>query len=149
MVASQTNYSSGPWETKEKWGTTRSLRKIRLLILTRFLCSEKGNTVFTDLKDRQVQHYYPTKKAVILSTGSGQKEILMAQRNQHLSFNFFIFIEFFFMGYHFCNWCCSSNSWDYLAIVLAGLSETVSFLKTLGHLYDAFEIRQKVRLRKK
>ena len=39
------------------------------------------NTVFKDPKDRQVKHYYPKKKAVTLSTGSGQKEILMAQRN--------------------------------------------------------------------
>ena len=67
-------------------------------------------------------------KAVTLSTGSSQKEILMAQRNQHLSFKG---VEFVLTGNHFCNWCCSSNYWDYLAIVLTGLSETVSFLKTL------------------
>ena len=56
-------------------------RIIRLLTLTRFWCSEKANTVFTDPKDRQVKHYYPKKKAVTLSIGSGQKEILIAQRN--------------------------------------------------------------------
>ena len=39
------------------------------------------NTVFTDPKDRQVKHYYPNKKAATLSIRSGQKEILMAQRN--------------------------------------------------------------------
>ena len=33
-------------------------------------------------------------KAVTLSTGSSQKEILMAQRNQHLSFKAFKCVEF-------------------------------------------------------
>ena len=51
----------------------KAQRIILLLILTRLLCSEKGNTVFTDPKDRQVKHYYATKKAVTLSTGFGQK----------------------------------------------------------------------------
>ena len=40
-----------------------------LLILTRFMCSEKENTVFTDPKDCQVKHYSPNKKAVTLSIG--------------------------------------------------------------------------------
>ena len=36
----------------------------------------KGNTVFTDPKDRQVKHYYPNKKTVVtLSIESGQKRI--------------------------------------------------------------------------
>ena len=39
------------------------------------------NTVFTDSKDRQVKHYYPNKKAATLNITSGQKEILMAQKN--------------------------------------------------------------------
>ena len=34
------------------------------------------NTVFTDPKDRQVKRYYPNKKAVTVSIGSGQKEFL-------------------------------------------------------------------------
>ena len=59
---------------------------IRLLILTRFLCSEKENTVFTEPKDRQGKPYYPNKKAVALSTGSGQKEFLRVQRNQQSFF---------------------------------------------------------------
>ena len=50
--------------------------------MTRFLCSEKENTVFTDPKDRQVKHYYPNKNAVTLSIGYGQKEFLRAQGNQ-------------------------------------------------------------------
>ena len=33
----------------------KAQRIIRLLILTRFTCSEKGNTVFTDPKNRQVK----------------------------------------------------------------------------------------------
>ena len=40
----------------------KAQRIILLLILTRFLCSEKGNTVFTDPKDRQVEHYYQILK---------------------------------------------------------------------------------------
>ena len=44
------------------------------------------NTVFTDPKDRQVKHYYPNKKAVTLSIGSGQKEFLRVQRNQQSFF---------------------------------------------------------------
>ena len=45
-------------------------RIIRLLVLKRFMSSEKENTVFTDPKDCQVKHYSPNKKAVTLSTGS-------------------------------------------------------------------------------
>ena len=45
----------------------------------------KGNTVFTDPKDRQVKHYYPNKKTVVtLSIESGQKEFLRVRRNQHI-----------------------------------------------------------------
>ena len=40
----------------------KAQRIILLLILTRFLCLEKGNTVFTDPKDRQVKHYYQILK---------------------------------------------------------------------------------------
>ena len=40
----------------------KAQRIILLLILTRFLCSEKGNTVFTDPKVRQVKHYYKILK---------------------------------------------------------------------------------------
>ena len=62
-------------------------------MLTRFLCSGKENTVFTDTKDRQVKHYYPKKK---VASGSYQqilaKKILMAQRDQHLSFKYMEFI---------------------------------------------------------
>ena len=47
----------------------------------------KGNTVFTDPKDRQVKHYYPNKKTVVtLSIESGQKEFLRVQSNQESSF---------------------------------------------------------------
>ena len=45
-------------------------RITRLLILTRFMCSEKENTVFMDPKDCQVKHYSPNKKPVTLSIGS-------------------------------------------------------------------------------
>ena len=61
-------------------------RIIRLLILTRFLCSGKENTVFADPKDRRVKYYYPNKKAVTVSTESGQKEFLRVQRNQQFFF---------------------------------------------------------------
>ena len=45
----------------------------------------KGNTVFTDPKDRQVKHYYPNKNTVVtLSIESGQKEFLRVRRNQHI-----------------------------------------------------------------
>ena len=54
---------------------------IRLLILTRFLCSEKENTVFTDPKDRQVKYYYLNKKALTLSFESGQKEFLRVEKS--------------------------------------------------------------------
>ena len=40
----------------------KAQRIILLLILTRFLCLEKGNTVFTYPKDRQVKHYYQILK---------------------------------------------------------------------------------------
>lgn len=40
----------------------KAQRIILLLILTRFLCLEKGNTVFTDPKDGQVKHYYQILK---------------------------------------------------------------------------------------
>ena len=40
----------------------KAQRIILLLILTRPLCSEKVNTVFTDPKDRQVKHYYQILK---------------------------------------------------------------------------------------
>ena len=82
-------------------------RIIRLLILTRFPYSEKDNTVFTDPKDRQVKHYYPNKKAVILSIGSGLKEFLRIQRNQE-SFDSFLKLknmEFVLTRNHFCNLC--------------------------------------------
>ena len=47
----------------------------------------KGNTVFTDPKDRQVKHHYPPKKTVVtLSIGSGQKEFLRVRRNQQSFF---------------------------------------------------------------
>ena len=68
-------YSTNRKRRSKSWLQTTQ-RIIRLLILTRFLCSEKENTVFTDPKDRQVKHYYPNKKAVTLSIGSGQKEFL-------------------------------------------------------------------------
>ena len=42
----------------------------------------KGKYCFSDPKDRQVKHYYPNKKAVTLSIGSGQNEFLRVQRNQ-------------------------------------------------------------------
>ena len=71
---------------KSKSWLLATQRIIRLLILTRFLCPEKEITVFTDPKDRQVKHYYPNKKAVILSIGSGQKEFLRVQSNQESSF---------------------------------------------------------------
>ena len=49
--------------------------------INKILVFGKEKTVFKDPKDRQVKHYYPKKKAVTLSIGSGQKEILMAQKN--------------------------------------------------------------------
>ena len=52
-------------------------------MLTGFLCSEK-EILFSDPKERQDKHYYPNKKVVTLSIGSGQKEILRVQRNQHI-----------------------------------------------------------------
>ena len=67
----------------QRAGCRQLERIIRLLILTRFLCSEKENTVFTDPKDRQVKHYYSNKKAVVtLRIASGQNEFLRVQRNQ-------------------------------------------------------------------
>ena len=45
--------------------------------INKILCSEKGNTVFTDPKDRQVKHYYPKKIAVTLNIGSGQKQFVL------------------------------------------------------------------------
>ena len=50
----------------------KAQRVIRLLILTRFPCSEKGNTLFTDPKNRQVKIIW----------------FLVAQRNQNLSFKY-------------------------------------------------------------
>ena len=55
---------------KSKSWLLATQRIIRLLILTRFLCSENENTVFKDPKDRQVKHY-PNTKAVTLSNVSG------------------------------------------------------------------------------
>ena len=76
-----------------------------ILILTRFsLCTDKEIYVVTDPKGGQNKHYYQRKKTVTLSIGSGQKEFLMAQRNQHLSFKY---MEFVLTRYHFCNWCFS------------------------------------------
>ena len=49
--------------------------------INKILVLGKEKTVFKDPKDRQVKQYYPKKKAVTLSIGSGQKEILMAQKN--------------------------------------------------------------------
>ena len=39
-----------------------------------------------DPKDRRVKYYYPNKKAVTVSTESGQKEFLRVQRNQQFFF---------------------------------------------------------------
>ena len=81
-------YSANRKRQSKSWLQTAQ-RIIRLLILTRFPCS-----VFTDPKDSQLRHYYPKKKAVVLSIGSGQKhvQILMAERNQHLSFKYMEFV---------------------------------------------------------
>ena len=79
-------YSANRKRQSKSWLQTAQ-RIIRLLILTRFPCS-----VFTDPKDSQLKHYYPKKKAVVLSIGSGQKQILMAERNQHLSFKYMEFV---------------------------------------------------------
>ena len=57
------------------WRQLKAQRIIRYITLTRFLCSEKGNTAFTYPKYRQVKHYYPEKIAVTLNIGSGQEYI--------------------------------------------------------------------------
>ena len=44
-----------------------------------------------------------------LSIISGQKQILMAQTNQHLSFKY---VEFALKRNHFCNWRCSFISYN-------------------------------------
>ena len=53
----------------------KAQRIIRLLILTRFTCSEEGNTVFTDPNNRQVKINW----------------FLMVLRNQHVSFKYIKF----------------------------------------------------------
>ena len=49
------------------------------------------------------------KKPWLLELDLAKKK-LMAQRNQHLSFKY---KEFVLAKNYFCNWCCSSNYWDY------------------------------------
>ena len=92
-------------------------RKLNNIIIHFFninkICGfEKENTVFTDSKDRQVKHYYPNKKAVTLSIGSGQKEknFWGFKEISNLSFKY---MEFVLTRNHFCNWCWSSNYWDF------------------------------------
>ena len=46
---------------------------------------------YEDTENRQVQEYNPEKNAVTVVIGSGQGKILMAQRNQHLSFKYIQF----------------------------------------------------------
>ena len=86
---------------------------------------EKENTVFTDSKDRQVKHYYPNNKAVTLRTGCGQKEFRGFKEISNLSFKY---MEFVLKRNHFCNWCWSSNYWDFFNRK-AGLNTSFVFLK--------------------
>ena len=89
--------------------------------MTRFRCSEKENTVFTDPRDRQVKHYF------LLSTWNLYlREIIFVIDVGVLTIETFLIKR--------------------RARVQTSLSETisaVSFLKTLRYLYEAFEIREK------
>ena len=58
----------------------------------------------------------------------------------------FKYMEFVLTRNHFCNWCWSSNYWDFFnkkkSSRLKKVS-AVSFLRTLGYLYEVFEIPEK------
>ena len=116
---------------------------------------EKKNTVFTDRKDRQVKYYYPNKKAVTHCIESGQKEFPRVQRNQQSFFclsTWNLYVRDIIFVTDVVVLAIETFLIKRKARVQTGLSETVSavsFLKILGYLYEAFEIREKGTSKKK
>ena len=76
----------GQYPTNRKRQPTNKTTQRIIRLLQDFCVRKRIILCFTDPKDRQVKHYYPNKKAVILSIGSGQKEFLRVQSNQESSF---------------------------------------------------------------
>ena len=82
---------------KRQQGSTRQTESVKELVIDNSTNDSssnineisvfgKGKYCFSDPKDRQVKHYYPNKKAVTLSIGSGPKDFRRVKRNQQSFF---------------------------------------------------------------
>ena len=96
----------------------------------------------------QVKHYNPIKKADSIALDLAKKNFWAFKEISNLSFKY---MEFVLTRNHFCNWCWSSNYWDFFNKTKSSCLNksfwnrfsAVSFLKTLGYLYEVFEIQEK------
>ena len=106
-------HQGSTWQTEsvsQRVGCRLLNEFIRLPILTRFLCPELRKILFSRTQKMVKLNITQIKKLWLLALVLAKKNFLGFKEIGSLSFKN---MEFVLTRNHFCNWCWSSNYWDF------------------------------------